>query len=536
MVSVSVPQTVREQLSPLVDRLGALRECLSFSKELLAGGEPGVLLRRIAPAYKWSVLDGKDLGDVEERVLALEGVTHHGSDSSMTQLEVFIFSRLWELGDKVDVGMLSKLALCPDLVAAVSDVMRKVEWKPKHLDRSGFTDINNLVASDLFTSVFNSIPAPVIGLAISDSTRAASIRDSFMESFKLRSCKTQLDKVLQLLRWESASGSASASTKKADRVWYLVKTTVEQALGTAGALEVLLSDAAVSVLPTNFDIPSGHDVLYRSTWSIGSLPQPFKDALSYSDGLGAACKLSAAAVMKWGEGFKVGCESVVDDGFVKHLNDFHCDNAASAAPAAGAGAGAAAAPAADGKIRLLRQGGLVGSGAVRESAFASWDLKQSLCAIPPDSKGIFPDFARLRKVFSPLAGKDVWWPTVVGEVKTHSTSIIGAVPQFHAYVCAVLRGLSLAVDVPCHLGRIVAGGSVRYFASWLDVDPTTKKSVFHTVPVTDEISVVPPGECDKDAVYAAIGRFEAASAWLAEQQEGELCKVAGLVGLDRSSS
>ncbi len=66
---------------------------------------------------------------------------------------------------------------------------------------------------------------------------------------------------------------------------------------------------------------------------------------------------------------------------------------------------------------------------------------------------------------------------------------------------------------------------MRYFASWLDVDPATKKSVFHTVPISDEISVVAPGERAKNAVYAAIGRFEVASAWLAEQQEGLLESV-----------
>ena len=168
--------------------------------------------------------------------------------------------------------------------------------------------------------------------------------------------------------------------------------------------------------------------------------------------------------------------------------------------------------------------------ALFSSGDSIWVLRSLFVHTAHGSGTFIPDFIRWRKVVT-AAGSVKKWPTAISETKSIDVSIAGALPQYHVSAVAVLRSLLLVHgEGAAHLGRILAGGCLQYFATYFDVDTR----LFHTMPVRKVILLA--GLETPDAVRAAAREavaWEEACAWVARQQEkrlgyfGFLMKAAG---------
>lgn len=239
-------------------------------------------------------------------------------------------------------------------------------------------------------------------------------------------------------------------------------------------------------------------------------------------------------------------EAYVDVEFVQHLNKLHegpdvsilqqggnattsqyttaaAAGAGGAGTGAGAGAGAGAhADEAPSQVFLNR---LRDSAERAPKGGMSWALKSSFYG---GVGAMMPDFVRYFWFRTPLqlhaaaVLEHVFWPTVVGETKPLDTSIVGAVPQYHRYACAILRPLQLVygLEVVATMGRVVAGGTVQYFLTYF------KDRKYCTRPVSPPYVVV--GEGVPASTYHAIACFEEATVWLAKRNERDLNKFAFL--------
>ena len=97
--------------------------------------------------------------------------------------------------------------------------------------------------------------------------------------------------------------------------------------------------------------------------------------------------------------------------------------------------------------------------------------------------------------------------------------ILGALPQFHYFQCALLRPLLLVYgpEAAAVMGRIVAGGQLQYFVTAL------RSQKFTTWSVSPVFQLV--GEVDTELatnLRRAVIWYEEATVWLARENEREL--------------